>query len=255
MKELIGKPGVLEMRENLKLKKTSSVELSYMFSNMYCMPNKSENFCAPEDDRSWLEHGPVHTNGHTLDDTILEDAEIKSAISHQKAITKRYQIANVDRSTFARVSGVLAAKYGDGGFNGILNFQLTGAAGQSFCAFLSHGMHVHLNGFANDYVCKGMAGGRVVISPFLSGQSSTPNRLHTLSLLLIHRKLNVAELSHKEALSSYSVAGNTVLYGATGGELFVHGRVGERFAVRNSGALGLAEGLGDHGCEYMTAGV
>ena len=112
-----------------------------------------------------------------------------------------------------------------------------GAAGQSFCAFLSQGMEVTLTGYANDYVCKGMAGGKVVVTPSVADDES-------------------CRLSGRgKDASQHSVVGNTVLYGATGGSLLVRGRGGERFAVRNSGAVGVVEGLGDHGCEYMTAGV
>ncbi len=104
--------------------------------------------------------------------------------------------------------------------------RLTGSAGQSFAAFLTHGVELDLTGEANDYVGKGMGGGLVVIRPPLDDASSTP-----------------------------VLAGNTCLYGATGGELFVAGAVGERFAVRNSGASAVVEGAGDHCCEYMTGGT
>ena len=226
LEEVIGRPGALQMRSELQLKKTTNIDLSYLFNNLNCVPQPGENLCGVEDDRSWLKHGPVFDNGVTFDDAVLADPEVATAIEQHTMVTKKYHINNLDRAALARVSGKIAGRYGDKGFRGALNFQLTGAAGQSFCAFLSQGMNVHLKGFANDYVCKGMAGGRVVISPVFD----------------------------KQVQGSYSVAGNTVLYGATGGELFVRGRVGERFAVRNSGALGVVEGLGDHGCEYMTAG-
>jgi glutamate synthase (ferredoxin) len=160
-----------------------------------------------------------------------------AAIDGHKSASKSYQITNTDRSSFARVSGVIAKKYGDKGFNGRLRFELTGGAGQSFCAFLGQGMEVRLTGYANDYVSKGMAGGRVVVSaPKADDESARKAGRHV-------------------GASQYSVVGNTVLYGATGGSLFVRGRAGERFAVRNSGATAVVEGLGDHGCEYMTGGV
>ena len=164
-------------------------------------------------------------------------------------MTKKYHITNIDRSALSRISGKLAAKYGDRGFNGLLNFELSGAAGQSFCVFLSHGMNIRLTGFANDYVCKGMAGGRVVIVPWSTNTESTKKGIFDFF------KAPTITEEKKKVLNSYSVAGNTILYGATGGELFIRGRVGERFGVRNSGALGVIEGLGDHGCEYMTAGT
>jgi len=165
----------------------------------------------------------------TFDDSVLQDPDVAEAIKSHTSLTKKYHIKNTDRSCFARVSGYLAKLYGDDGFRGQLNFEITGAAGQSFCAFLSHGIEVALTGFANDYVCKGMAGGKVSIRP-PNVEGILPNR-------------------------GFSVAGNTLLYGATGGKLFVNGRVGERFGVRNSGAVSVVEGVGDHGCEYMTAGA
>jgi glutamate synthase (NADPH/NADH) large chain len=97
-------------------------------------------------------------------------------------------------------------------------------------------MEINLRGYANDYVCKGMAGGKVIVSPPTADDES------------------VKKSGRGSSAAKSSVVGNTVLYGATGGSLFVRGRGGERFAVRNSGALGVVEGLGDHGCEYMTAG-
>ena len=174
-----------------------------------------------------MNHGPVYSNGYIFDDKVLEDAEVSSAIETHGTVSRKYHISNIDRSALARISGRIALKHGDRGFKGRLNIAITGAAGQSFCAFLIQGMDVTLSGYANDYVCKGMAGGKVSIAP--PAQDSVRS-------------------------SSMSVVGNTVLYGATGGSLYVRGRGGERFAVRNSGALGIVEGLGDHACEYMTAG-
>ena len=176
-----------------------------------------------------MNHGPVNSNGFTFDDKILADADVQSAIASHKSARKSYQITNTDRSSFSRISGVLAQKYGDAGFKGRLQFDLTGASGQSFCAFLGQGMEVTLSGYANDYVGKGMAGGKITVRPPSSDLATVTK-------------------------AGFSMVGNTVLYGATGGELFVRGRGGERFAVRNSGATGVIEGLGDHGCEYMTAG-
>jgi glutamate synthase (ferredoxin) len=235
--EMIGKPGVLRRRTDIELKKASGgVDPSFVLDSLECEPaarqlDFDESFCII-DDRDWLNHGAPTSNGYTLCDKILEDNDVATAIASNDPsahVTKVMHIVNTDRAALARVSGVLADKYGDGGFKGHLDFQLTGGAGQSFAAFLSEGMSVTLRGYANDYVCKGMAGGQVVIAP--------PER-------------DLASASS----NSLSVAGNTVLYGATGGTLNVRGRTGERFAVRNSGALGVVEGMGDHGCEYMTNG-
>lgn len=247
--ELIGLPGVLEPRKNLELKKTKGFDVSHLLDSLICYPKRGENFCDLEDDRSWLNHGDVHSNGRTFDDIILEDSGIKKSIDDGvSTIAKSYHITNTDRSAFARVSGAIAKKYGDRGFQGRLQFALEGGAGQSFCAFLGQGMEINLRGYANDYVCKGMAGGEVVISPpnkdLANAKSSNPKEI-----------FGGVDAENKAEFSQFNVVGNTCLYGATGGSLFVRGRGGERFAVRNSGALGVVEGLGDHGCEYMTAGT
>jgi glutamate synthase (NADPH) large chain len=138
-------------------------------------------------------------------------------------------INNTDRTVGARLSGVVAAQRGSAGLAaGQVEVAFTGAAGQSFGAFLVRGIHFTLHGEANDYLAKGLSGGRVAVRP-PAGARYTPED-------------NIA-------------AGNVVLYGATSGEVFINGRAGERFAVRNSGARAVVEGLGDHGCEYMTGGV
>jgi len=135
------------------------------------------------------------------------------------------EITNLNRSFGSLISGEIAEYYGDKGLaDGTISIRLHGIAGQSLGAFLNNGISIYLDGYANDYVCKGMHGGKVVITPKLSGEQ-------------------------------FAAAGNTCLYGATGGELFVAGSVGERFGVRNSGALAVIEGSGDHACEYMTRGV
>ena len=112
---MIGRPGVLEPRENLTLKKTNNVELSYLFDNLYCIPDKKENFCLPigSQDREWLQHGPVFNNGYTFDDRILEDNDVLTAINTHNSVNKQYHITNVDRSSLARVSGKIAGMYGD----------------------------------------------------------------------------------------------------------------------------------------------
>jgi glutamate synthase (ferredoxin) len=139
-----------------------------------------------------------------------------------------YRISNRDRTFGARLAGEIAKRYGDSGLpDGLLDITLEGYAGQSFGAFGVPGLNLSLCGEANDYVGKGLAGGRIVIYPSAAKRYSAPPVL----------------------------AGNTVLYGATGGEVFIAGQVGERFAVRNSGAVAIVEGVGDHGCEYMTGGL
>jgi glutamate synthase (NADPH/NADH) large chain len=140
-------------------------------------------------------------------------------------VVVKKDICNLNRSFGARISGEIARYYGDKGLkDDSIKIKLNGVAGQSLGAFLSKGVSIYLKGYGNDYVCKGMSGGKVIITPELQG-------------------------------SEYSAIGNTCLYGATGGKLFVAGSAGERFAVRNSGAISIVEGTGDHACEYMTGGV
>jgi len=135
------------------------------------------------------------------------------------------KINNLNRSFGTRISGEIAQYYGDKGLpDDTITINLEGTAGQSLGAFLSNGISLYINGAGNDYVGKGMSGGKIIITSKLSG-------------------------------CNFSLAGNTCLYGATGGKLYVTGQVGERFAVRNSGAIAIVEGTGDHPCEYMTGGV
>jgi glutamate synthase (NADPH/NADH) large chain len=156
-------------------------------------------------------------------------AEVLPAITANTGFAGRYPVRNTDRAVGARLSGEVARLYGDRG-EGMKPIRLVfeGSAGQSFGAFNAGGLELELHGEANDYVGKGMAGGRIVIRP-PAGAGWVGERAPIL--------------------------GNTCLYGATGGELFAAGRAGERFAVRNSGAIAVVEGAGDHCCEYMTGGV
>jgi glutamate synthase (ferredoxin) len=151
----------------------------------------------------------------------------------------RYSISNQDRTFGARLAGEIARRFGDGGLAaGSIDVRVHGSAGQSFGAFGVPGMNLTLAGEANDYVGKGLGGGRIVIHPRPGSQLR-------------------GSLEPEAGLSAPApvLAGNTVLYGATGGEVFIAGRAGERFAVRNSGAVAVVEGMGDHGCEYMTGGL
>ncbi|CCP38221.1 ferredoxin-dependent glutamate synthase (plastid) [Chondrus crispus] len=173
-------------------------------------------------------HDFVHSNGTVLDDILLSDPDFKNAIQFQSDITKTVQIVNTDRCVGARISGVIAKKYGNYGFNGNLQLDFQGVAGQSFGAFISKGIHLSLIGEANDYVGKGMNGGEIIICP--------------------------SQYENNHA-SEKVILGNTCLYGATGGYLFASGQAGERFAVRNSSGQAVVEGVGDHPCEYMTGGL
>lgn len=167
-----------------------------------------------------------HGIDHVKDVEMLHAAA--EAVENQKEISLEYTIANTDRACGAMLSGVIAAKYGEKGLpEHTLNVKFKGSAGQSFGAFLVPGVNFKLEGEANDYLGKGLSGGRIAVLP--------PVR------------------SNFEAEKN-AIAGNTLLYGATSGEVYINGRAGERFAVRNSGATAVVEGVGDHCCEYMTGG-
>jgi glutamate synthase (NADPH/NADH) large chain len=135
------------------------------------------------------------------------------------------EISNLNRSFATRISGEIAALHGNAGLaDGTITLNMKGTAGQSLGAFMSKGININIDGAGNDYIGKGMHGGNIVISSSKAGQD-------------------------------FALGGNTCLYGATGGKLYVHGQVGERFAVRNSGVIAVVEGTGDHPCEYMTGGI
>ncbi|MGK7944480.1 MAG: glutamate synthase large subunit, partial [Microcystaceae cyanobacterium] len=217
LNEVIGRSDLLKQRMDAKVGKTSGINVDCLIN----LPNVKEN-------RSWLNHEAVHSNGDVLDDQILAETDIMAAIENQGSVSKEIEIINTDRSVGGRISGVIAKKYGNGGFEGQINLNLKGAAGQSFGLFNLPGMILHLEGEANDYVGKGMHGGEIMIVP-----PSDANY----------------------APESNVILGNTCLYGATGGVLYANGIAGERFAVRNSMAKAVIEGAGDHCCEYMTGGV
>ena len=148
------------------------------------------------------------------------------ALDQGRRVQIQDEIRNTDRTIGAMLSGEVAKRYGQAGLpDDTINIKLTGTAGQSFGAFLARGISIELTGDANDYVGKGLSGGRLVIMP--------PPQ----SKIVPHESI---------------IVGNTVLYGATEGECYFRGVAGERFAVRNSGAIAVVEGVGDHGCEYMT---
>ncbi|KGG14723.1 MULTISPECIES: glutamate synthase large subunit [unclassified Prochlorococcus] len=216
LEDLIGRTEILQSR-NLDLTKTKRLDLSSLLAPIQ-----------ESADRSWLLHKQSpHSNGQILENQLLEDEEILNAIINHGNVSRKIPIVNTDRSVCARISGNIAQSYGNNGFQGSLAITFTGASGQSFGAFLLQGMHIHLIGEANDYVGKGMNGGRITIVP--------PR--------------------NNEDASNQVILGNTCLYGGTGGKLFALGKAGERFAVRNSGVKAVVEGTGDHCCEYMTGGI
>ena len=167
---------------------------------------------------------------HDLDD-VLDHQIIRSAhlaIEEREEVNLDYAIKNTDRAVGTMLSGLIASKYGEEGLpDATINVKFKGSAGQSFGAFLVKGVNFKLEGEANDYFAKGLSGGRIAILPPVRSNFNAEDN---------------------------TIAGNTGLYGATSGELYVNGKVGERFAVRNSGAIAVVEGAGDHCCEYMTGG-
>ncbi|MDQ2097287.1 MAG: glutamate synthase-related protein [Tychonema bourrellyi B0820] len=215
--DIIGRGDLLTMRAGVKLTKTQGI-------NLDCLTKLPDT----KTDRTFLIHGDVHTNGPVLDDDLLADAEIQSAIANQTSVSKSVKLVNTDRTVGARISGAIAKQYGNTGFTGQITLNFTGTAGQSFGAFNLPGMTLVLDGQANDYVGKGMHGGEIIIKP-------------------------PADATYDA--SENAIVGNTCLYGATGGILLAAGKAGERFAVRNSMAKAVIEGAGDHCCEYMTGGV
>jgi glutamate synthase domain-containing protein 3 len=165
----------------------------------------------------------------SLDSEILSDLApyLESALP----FSGNYLISNHHLAVGARVAGVIAEHHGDAGLPpGSVRLRFTGTAGQSFGAFTCRGMHLELEGEANDYVGKGLSGGEITVRPF--------------------RRAAYADASHQ-----HLIMGNTILYGATAGKLFAAGQAGDRFAVRNSGAITVIEGAGNHCCEYMTGGI
>lgn len=168
----------------------------------------------------------IHDLDNVLDQQIIRGAQ--RAIENQEEVNLDFAIKNTDRAAGAMLSGMIAEKYGEAGLpDKTVNVKFKGSAGQSFGAFLVKGVDFKLEGETNDYFAKGLSGGRVSILPPIRSNFSAEDNI---------------------------IAGNTGLYGATSGELYINGKVGERFGVRNSGAIAVIEGAGDHCCEYMTGG-
>lgn len=170
---------------------------------------------------------PILVAVSELNQLLLTQAQ--PALAREEPVQLTLPINNTDRTVGATLAGAIAQRYGERGLpDGTIQVTFLGSAGQSFGAFNAPGVNLTLIGEANDYVAKGMGGGQIVVRPSLKSQL---------------------------AAGDHVIMGNTVLYGATGGSIFIAGQAGERFAVRNSGAVAVVEGVGDHGCEYMTGGV
>ena len=183
----------------------------------------------PETDRALYWDRSAYTKVTGVKDEEIIRA-VRKAIDTQEEVTLDYAIKNTDRAVTTMLSGEIARRYGDAGLpDSTVNIKFKGSAGQSFGAFAVHGLNIRLEGECNDYFGKGLSGGCIAILP--------PSRSNDD----FHAEDNI-------------IAGNTGLYGATSGELYVNGKVGERFGVRNSGAIAVIEGAGDHCCEYMTGG-
>ncbi|HKB59156.1 MAG TPA: glutamate synthase large subunit, partial [Gallionellaceae bacterium] len=215
--DLIGRSDLLDVKKGIDHWKAQGLDFSKVFHQPQ-VPASVPRLHAEEQD---------HGLAHALDNHLI--AHAKEALDRKSKVEIAMPIANTNRSVGAMLSHEVAKRYGHAGLpDNTIKIRLTGTAGQSFGAFLAHGISVELVGEGNDYVGKGLCGGRIaVVPPPECGIVPEDN----------------------------IIVGNTVLYGATSGECFFNGVAGERFAVRNSGAVAVVEGVGDHGCEYMTGGM
>jgi len=216
LKDIIGHTELIEVNTDGATEKQKCIDFARLLH------------CPPTDKSLYWDRGEFTHVGSVMDEEIIEAAA--AAIEKKEEVSLDYAIRNTDRAVGTMLSGVIAKRYGEKGLpDGTICLQFKGSAGQSFGAFAVRGLELRLEGETNDYFGKGLSGGRISIMP--------PK----------HRR---ADFMAEDNI----IAGNTGLYGATSGELFVNGRVGERFAVRNSGAIAVVEGTGDHCCEYMTGG-
>ena len=214
--DLIGRTDLLDLMEG-ESPRQKKLKLDVLLTQGG-IPAGEPRYCVQE-------RNPSFDKGE-LAEQMVKDA--LPAIKARKRARFDYAVRNVNRSIGARVSGEIALAHGDAGLpDDTIHLMLSGSAGQSFGVWNAKGLTMELEGDANDYVGKGMAGGRLVIYP------------PRISSYEAHRNI---------------IIGNTCLYGATGGELYASGMAGERFGVRNSGTLAVVEGVGDHCCEYMTGG-
>lgn len=216
LKDLIGRTDLLEILPG-ESKKQQRLDLRPLLS-AGSAPENAPRYC-------------LEKRNYPVDKGLLAEQMVKDclpAIEKGEALTLYYSINNTQRSIGARLSGEIAKRFGNQGTPAPITLHFTGSAGQSFGVWNVGNLFLYLTGEANDYVGKGMTGGKIVVRP------AKASRLPTQETVII---------------------GNTCLYGATGGKLYAAGLAGERFAVRNSGAIAIVEGVGDHGCEYMTGGA
>jgi glutamate synthase (NADPH) large chain len=215
--EMVGRVDCLEQRKDITHWKAKSIDLSSILYNPPVPSHVGRRRLQAQD----------HGLDAALDGILLK--ELKETLENRTPISIRFPITNVRRTVGAMLSGEIARRYGSAGLpDDTINLHFSGTAGQSFGAFLAKGVTLTLEGEGNDYVGKGLSGGRLIIYP-----------------------PRASEFVAEENI----LVGNVCLYGATSGEVFFNGMGGERFAVRNSGATAVVEGVGDHGCEYMTNGL
>ena len=215
--DLVGRSDLLDTRKGIEHWKAKGLDFSRIFYSPNMPVEVARHHCETQD------HGLAPALDHSL------IAQAQAAIDSGKPVEIKTTIRNLNRTVGAMLSGAVARKYGSAGLPAdTIRIALTGTAGQSFGAFLARGISMELTGQANDYVGKGLSGGRIVVSPAAAFKG---NPLQNI------------------------IVGNTVMYGATAGEAYFRGVAGERFCVRNSGASAVVEGTGDHGCEYMTGGT
>jgi len=216
LKDIIGHTEMIEVRSADPSSKQGTMDFTRLLAK------------ADTDKPLFWDRGEYTKVNGVMDEEIIRAA--RYAIEQKEEINLDYAIRNTDRASCTMLSGVIAKKYGDAGLpDDTINIKFKGSAGQSFGAFAVRGLNIKLEGECNDYFGKGLSGGRISILP--------PSRTG-------------ADFVAEDNV----IAGNTGLYGATSGELYINGKVGERFGVRNSGAIAVIEGAGDHCCEYMTGG-
>ena len=215
--EMVGQASVLKVREQLPDARLASLDLSPI---LYQETSGAEAGL-------YNQIAQDHEMDHILDWILLKAA--RRTLDQGTAYKGSFDIINTDRAVGALLSNEVSKKYGSAGLPaGTLHFNFKGSAGQSFGAFSAPGVRFELEGEANDYFGKGLSGGELIVYP------------HRESTYLAHEHM---------------IIGNVAFYGATSGEAFIRGQAGERFAVRNSGVTAVVEGVGDHGCEYMTGGT
>lgn len=214
LEDIVGRTELIEIQPAPKGTKAACLDFSRLLSRV--QNDAALHHCTAQQ----------HDMSQVKDVAMLQAAA--PALENRREVSLEYAIGNTDRAVGAMLSGAVAARYGHEGLpDGTIRVHFKGSAGQSFGAFLAHGISFDLEGEANDYLGKGLSGGLITVRP--------PVRSNF-------------------AAEQNTIVGNTLLYGATSGEVYINGRAGERFAVRNSGAIAVVEGVGDHCCEYMTGG-